>query len=83
VHPEVSTGGEKGISRRKVDTEIEVADGQSFIVRGFAEPASLGLLWDHLFPGKGNSDTRQDMVVMVTPRVIRVPAIVAAVPPTV
>jgi Flp pilus assembly protein CpaB len=83
VHPEVSTGGEKGISRRKVDTEIEVADGQSFIVRGFAEPASLALLWEHLFPGKGSSDTRQDMVVVVTPQVIRVPAIVAAAPPTV
>lgn len=84
VHPEVSTAGDNGISRRKVDTEIEVADGQSFLVRGFAEPAHLGLLRDHLFPGKGNSATSHDLIVVVTPRVIRsAPAMAAVVPPTV
>ena len=83
VHPEVSTGGEDGISRRKVDTEIEVSDGQSFLVRGFAEPARIGLLWNQLFPGKSTAAARQDMVVVVTPRVIRtVPALAASVPPT-
>jgi len=83
VHPEVSTAGENGIARRKVDTEIEVADGQSFLVRGFAEPAHVGTLRDQLFPGKANAATSSDLIVVVTPKVIRSAPAIAAVVPTV
>lgn len=73
VHPEVTTPGEAGVSRRQVDTEVEVVDGQSFLIRGLTAPEKIAMLWQRLFPGRPPGDSPQELLVFVTPRVVRAP----------
>jgi hypothetical protein len=70
VNPEVTTPGTDGLRMRSVETEVEVGDGQSFLVRGLADASSLPVLWEKLFPEKHPEPTRE-MVVLVTPKLIR------------
>lgn len=70
VNPEVTTPGADGLRMRSVETEIEVADGQSFLVRGLADASNLALLWQKLFPEK-QPEPKREMVVLVTPKLIR------------
>jgi hypothetical protein len=70
VNPEVTTPGADGLRMRSVATEIEVADGQSFLVRGLADASNLALLWQKLFPEK-QPEPKREMVVLVTPKLIR------------
>ncbi|MBL8221295.1 MAG: Flp pilus assembly protein CpaB [Bryobacterales bacterium] len=70
VHPEVVTPGTDGLHTRSVETEIEVGDGQSFLVRGLADAANLPVLWQKLFPEK-EPQPKREMVVLVTPKLIR------------
>lgn len=70
VNPEVATPAAEGTRLRSVETEIEVGDGQSFLVRGLADASSLPVLWQKLFPGK-QPEPKREMVVLVTPKLIR------------
>ncbi|MFN7934206.1 MAG: Flp pilus assembly protein CpaB [Bryobacteraceae bacterium] len=70
VSPEVTTPGADGLRMRRVETEIEVGDGQSFLVRGLADASNLPVLWEKLFPEK-HAEPKREMVVLVTPKLIR------------
>ncbi|MBL8174996.1 MAG: Flp pilus assembly protein CpaB [Bryobacterales bacterium] len=70
VSPQVTTPGADGLRTRSVETEIEIADGQSFLVRGLAEAGSTAALWEKLFPEK-QAEGKREMVVLVTPKLIR------------
>jgi len=70
VNPEVTTPARDGLRTRSVETEIEVGDGQSFLVRGLADAANLPVLWQKLFPEK-DPQPKREMVVLVTPKLIR------------
>ncbi len=70
VNPEVTTPGSDGLRMRSVETEIEIGDGQSFLVRGLADAANLPILWEKLFPEK-RPEPKREMVVLVTPKLIR------------
>ncbi|MCZ2151561.1 MAG: Flp pilus assembly protein CpaB [Bryobacterales bacterium] len=71
VHPEVSVSVESGITRRQVRTEIEVADGQSFVVSGLTGPEKPPALWERLFPGRQLAPDLKELLVFVTPRLLR------------
>jgi Flp pilus assembly protein CpaB len=64
VQPEISTPGDSETSRRRIETEVELADGQSFLLRGFGSTENERLLWESLFPGKLRSD--REIVMLVT-----------------
>lgn len=70
VSPEVITPANDGLQTRSVETEIEVGDGQGFLVRGLADAANLPVLWQKLFPEK-EAQPKREMVVLVTPKLIR------------
>ncbi|MCC6362772.1 MAG: Flp pilus assembly protein CpaB [Bryobacterales bacterium] len=71
VHPEVTVPVESGIARRQVQTEIEVADGQSFVVSGLTGPEKPPVLWQRLFPGRPIPPNLKELLVFVTPRLLR------------
>ncbi len=71
VHPEVAVPVESGIARRQVRTEIEVADGQSFVVSGLTGPGKPPVLWERLFPGRQLAPNLKELLVFVTPRLLR------------
>jgi Flp pilus assembly protein CpaB len=71
VHPEVTVPVDSGIARRQVQTEIEVADGQSFLVSGLTGPEKPPVLWERLFPGRQVAPNLKELLVFVTPRVLR------------
>jgi len=83
VFPEVTTPAHSGLSRRRLDTEIEVADGQSFLVRGLANSETRSLLWEKLFPTRVEGLESRELLVVVTPKVLRTTVAAAPVhPPT-
>ncbi|MBI4910806.1 MAG: Flp pilus assembly protein CpaB [Acidobacteria bacterium] len=69
VQPEVTFPGANGVNRRRLNTEVDVADGQSFLVRGFAAAADLNVLWERLF-SRPAASTRE-IIVVVTPQIVR------------
>lgn len=67
VHPEVTVPGNGVVARRQLETEIEVMDGQSFIVRGWTTQAEIPLLWNKLFPARSEDAGKRDLMLVVTP----------------
>lgn len=76
VQPEVTLPASSGVNRRRISTDVDVADGQSFLVRGFAPAVDLPLLWEKLFARTAN--TSKDMLVVVTPQIVKESARTAA-----
>lgn len=74
VHPEITTPGNNSVNRRRMETEIELADGQSFLVRGWAAPAEYPLLWEKLFPGRATGGSQREFLVLVTTKLVRRPS---------
>lgn len=70
VQPEVTWQKANGRGSRRLNTEVDVADGQSFLVRGFAAASDLPLLWEKLFAHASRETAARELIVVVTPRVM-------------
>lgn len=68
VRPEVLTAS--GGTSRRVASEVELVAGQSVLVTGFPAVPGAPLL-DHLFPLPGGGTRRQQLLIVVTPKVVR------------
>lgn len=71
VNPEITAPLEGAVSKRRIETDVEVADGQSFLVRGLISAREIPVLWNRLFPGRDKAGAEQQLLVLVTPKVLR------------
>lgn len=72
VQPAITATRSLGIASRKIETEIELEDGQSFLIAGISP-----LLAERLFEGRLAGNENRELVVLVTVEV-RKPARTAA-----
>jgi Flp pilus assembly secretin CpaC len=68
LEPELRSLAVDGVSSRRTETEIELADRQSCLVTGLLDSGSTGALLDRLFPGRSRPEANKDFLVVVTPR---------------
>lgn len=68
VNPEVTYPNESGVATRRVETEIEVGSGQSFLVKGLVSQPQFPSLWEKLFPGRTPPSGGQGLILVVTPK---------------
>jgi Flp pilus assembly protein CpaB len=60
-----------GVAARKMETGVDLADGQSFLVAGFSDAGDWPVLSERLFGGRPKEDVNRELVVIVTPRVLK------------
>jgi pilus assembly protein CpaB len=70
VQPEITSWEGQRVATRKIDTEVELADGQSFLVAGLGEPRGRGSLVARLFPNRSPENANEELVVLVTPQLV-------------
>jgi pilus assembly protein CpaB len=68
VNPEVTFPNESGVATRRVETEIEVGSGQSFLVKGLVPQPEAPALWEKLFPSRAPAPKGQGLILLVTPK---------------
>jgi Flp pilus assembly protein CpaB len=59
-----------GAAGRAVETDIELVDGQSFLVRGLVPDEDRGSVWGRLFPAHAKENAGRDLIVMVSPKLV-------------
>ena len=69
VQPKITVSRSAGVASRKMDTEIEVVDGQSFLVSGLTTAADWPVLARFL-SGRPRESGNRELLVWVTPQVI-------------
>jgi Flp pilus assembly secretin CpaC len=77
VQPKITVSRSAGVASRKMDTEIEVVDGQSFLVSGLTAAADWPVL-ARFFPGQPAEGGHRELLVWVTPQIIEPVGLVAA-----
>ncbi|MCS7023733.1 MAG: Flp pilus assembly protein CpaB [Bryobacteraceae bacterium] len=68
VHPEVTYPNQNSVTTRRIETEIEVSNGQSFLVKGFASQNETQSLWERLFPARFSTQGHRELILLVTPK---------------
>lgn len=68
VNPEVTYPNQSGVATRRVETEIEVGSGQSFLVKGLVSQPDTPALWEKLFPGRAPAQEGNGLILLVTPK---------------
>ena len=71
VQPEITTPGSDAVSSRKFESEVELADGQSFVVTGLYNSVDWPSLAERLFAGRLKEPLNRELLVVVTPRILR------------
>jgi len=69
VQPKITVSRSAGVASRKMDTEIEVVDGQSFVVSGLTTAADWPVLARFL-SGRPRESGNLELLVWVTPQVM-------------
>jgi Flp pilus assembly secretin CpaC len=77
VQPKITVSRSAGVASRKMDTEIEVVDGQSFLVSGLTAATDWPVLARFL-PGQPAESGNRELLVWVMPQVIEPVGSVAA-----
>jgi Flp pilus assembly protein CpaB len=70
VQPEITASGSTGIATRKMDTEVELVNGQSFLMSGLSAASDWPVLADRLFAGRPRDSSNRELVVLVTLKMI-------------
>ncbi len=71
VQPEITLPQGEGVSIRRMETEIELSDGQSFLALGFLESRNAGAAWERLFPGRKIPSGERELLVLGTLELIK------------
>ena len=71
VQPEITAPGSGSVSNRKFESEVELTDGQIFVVTGLGNPADSPSLAERLFAGRAKEPANRELFVVVTPQVLR------------
>jgi pilus assembly protein CpaB len=82
VEPEVTLPRPESASTHRIETELEISDGQSFLISGLALSGQEGCRLDRLFP-RVEEGAGRALVVLVTPHLVvsdrNVPTVAAVV----
>ncbi|MCX6585182.1 MAG: Flp pilus assembly protein CpaB [Acidobacteria bacterium] len=70
VEPEMTMEWGQGSTTRRVAAEVDLADGQTMALSGFGRATESAHLLQKLFGGRINPGASQDLVVLITPRVM-------------
>jgi hypothetical protein len=68
VTPERIASRSAAIRARRMQTEVELVDGQSFLITGLSSAANWPVLAERLFAVPAKSSGNRELVVVVTPR---------------
>jgi pilus assembly protein CpaB len=71
VRPEITSPGATAVSICKFESEVELSEGQIFVVTGLGNPADLPSLAERLFAGRVKEPANRELFVVVTPHVVR------------
>jgi len=71
VRPEVTISRSDGVASHKMETEIELHGGQSFLLTGLSDVDASPVLTDRLFPGRLREPANQELTVLVTAHVFQ------------
>jgi len=74
VQPEIIAPQGANRTTRKIETEVEVAEGQGFLVLGLGESGDGASLVEKLFPGQVKDARNREVVILVTPQFVAPPA---------
>jgi len=77
VQPEIIVSRSARIPARRMETEIELVDGQSFLIMGLSSPANWPVLAERLFALPSKSTGNRELVVIVTPQIVELTRITA------
>jgi type II secretory pathway component HofQ len=70
VQPEATSPHGEGVATRRIQTEVELSDGQSFLVTGLFEPGEGAFVLERLFPAHATESRNKELVVLVTPQLV-------------
>ena len=71
VQPEITSPGVAAVSSHKFESEVELTDGQSFVVTGLYNSVDWPALAERLFAGRLKEPANRELFVVVTPRIPR------------
>jgi len=71
VQPEVTSPGAISTSSRKFESEVELTEGQSFVVTGLCNGTESPSLAERLFSGRVKQSSNRELFVVVTPQLLR------------
>jgi pilus assembly protein CpaB len=66
VQPEITASLSAGVGTRKMDTEVELVNGQSFLMSGLSAASDWPVLADRLFAGRPREGGNRELMVLVT-----------------
>jgi pilus assembly protein CpaB len=66
VQPEITAPRSAGVTTRKMDTEVELVNGQSFLMSGLSAAGDWPVLAERLFAGRPRESGNRELVVLVT-----------------
>jgi len=69
VQPELVASRSAGIRARRMQTEVDLVDGQSFLIRGLSSAANWPVLAERLFAVPTKSSGNRELLVIVTPQI--------------
>jgi hypothetical protein len=70
VRPKITAPSSAGVATREMDTEVEVVNGQSFLMSGLSAARDWPVLANRLFAGRPRQSGNRELVVLVTLQVI-------------
>ena len=70
VQPEVTAPRAAAISSTRIETELDLANGQPFLVTATGMPGEPPSLMERLFSGRLKEASNRELVVVVTPRLV-------------
>ncbi len=71
VQPEITSPNSAAVSNRKFESEVELTDGQMFVVTGLGNSSDSPSLAERLFGGRVKEQANRELFVVVTPQVLR------------
>ncbi len=70
VQPEITASRSVRVPARRMQTEVELVDGQSFLIMGLSSAANWPVLAERLFAVPPKSSGNRELVVIVTPQIV-------------
>jgi len=70
VQPEIIAARSARVPARRMDTEIELVDGQSFLIMGLSSAKDWPVLAERLFALPPNSSGNRELVVIATAQIV-------------
>ena len=70
VEPEMTMEWGQGSTTRRVVADVDLTDGQTMALSGFGRAAESATLLQKIFGGRINPGASQDLIVLITPRVM-------------